>query len=158
MNQSVSAFDPQSFLDAQISEPTVKRPPIPAGDYTAVIGEIKARVWQGRKDPTMSGIAWDVPLAIEIPAAVQAALGVEFKDGILTKTDSIMIDTTPQGTIDNSVGKNGQLRRYRDACDMNKSGDVFSARKMQGIPVLVKIKHGEWNGEVTEEIAGVAKL
>jgi len=158
MNTPTSSFDPQAFLDAQISEPTVKRPPIPAGDYTAVIGEVKARVWQGKKDPTQSGIAWDVPLAIEIPAEVQAALGVEFKDGILTKTDSIMVDTTPQGTIDNSVGKNNQLRRYRDACDMNKPGDVFSARKMQGIPVLVKIKHGEWQGEVTEEIAGVAKL
>ena len=151
----MSQFDPDSFLDATLSEPTVKRPPLPVGDYVGQIGEIKGREWKGVSDPSKSGYAWDVPIVIQVPPEVQSALGLEL--ATLTLRDSIMIDTTPQGTIDNSLGKNGQLRRYREATDMNKPGDSFSARKMQGAIVTVKIKHDLYQGEPVERIAGVTK-
>jgi hypothetical protein len=151
----MSLFDPQAYLDSQISEPTVKRPPLPAGDYTAIIADVKSRTWQGKTDPTKSGIAFDIPLTVDIPADIQQQLGITATT--LNFTDSIMLDLTESGTIDNGVGKNRRLRTYREATNMNKAGDVFSPRKMIGQVVTVKIKHDLWEGEIVEKIAGVAK-
>jgi len=151
----MSMFNPDTFLDATIEAPTEKRPPLPAGDYTAVIGEVKSRAWQGKKDPTKSGIAWDIPLTLEIPADVQTQLGLQ--QPTITLTDSIMLDLTDAGTIDNSPGKNRGLRNYREALDMNKAGDVFSARKMTGQAVRVKVKHELYEDQIMERVGGVAR-
>lgn len=151
----MSMFNPDTFLDATIEAPTEKRPPLPAGDYTAVIGEVKSRAWQGKKDPTRSGIAWDIPLTLEIPADVQTQLGLT--QPTITLTDSIMLDLTDAGTIDNSPGKNRGLRNYREALDMNKAGDVFSARKMTGQAIRVKVKHELYEDQIMERVGGVVR-
>lgn len=150
-----SAFDPSAFLDAQITEVLIKRPPVPVGDYTAVIGDITARTWQGVKDPSKSGIAWDIPLTVELPPEVQTALGID--KSTISMKDSIMIDLNDAGMIDTGVGKNNRLRAYREACNLNNPGDVFSARKMVGAVITVKIKHGVYNDLPTEEIGAVAR-
>ncbi len=151
-----SAFDPQSFLDATINEPLVKRPPLTAGrDFIGIIGEVKPRAWQGKKDPTQSGIAMDIPVEIDLSAYPDEATRLGATK--VTLTDSIMLDLTEAGTIDNSPGKNGKLRRYRESLDMNKPGDVFSFRAMQGRPIKVKINHREYQGDIFDEIGGVAK-
>ena len=152
----MSSFDPATFLDATMSEPLVKRPPIPAEDYTGVLGEVVSRAWTGKADPTKSGIALDIPITIEIPAAVQAQLGIT--TSTITLKDSIMLDLTPQGSIDLSPGKNRRLRMYREAVDLNKVGDSFSPRAMQGKVVLVKVSHELYNEEIQERVAAVAKL
>lgn len=155
-----SAFDPKSFLDATISTPLERRDPLPVENpetsdklYFGVIGEINSRAWQGKKDPTQSGIAWDVPIEIQIPGSLQAA-GMP---PTLTIKDSIMIDLTAGGTIDSGKGKNNRLRMYREAVDLNKPGDSFSARALQGKPVKVKINHDSWEGTIQERVAGVLK-
>jgi len=150
-----SIFNPEAFLDATLEAPTEKRPPLPVGDYTATVGEVKARAWQGKTDPTKSGIAWDIPLTLEVPAEVQTQLGLT--SSTLTFTDSLMLDLTEAGTIDNSPGKNRRLRNYREAVDLNKPGDVFSARKMQGRVIKVKIGHDMWEGQPVERVQGVAR-
>lgn len=150
-----SIFDPTAYLDATLEAPTEKRPPLPVGDYTAVIGEVTARAWQGKKDPSKSGIAWDVPLTLEIPADIQASLGLS--TATLQLTDSVMLDLTDGGLIDNGPGRNRRLRMYREAVDLNKAGDTFSARLMQGKVVKVKLSHEEWEGNIQERVAGVVK-
>jgi hypothetical protein len=150
-----SIFDPVAYLDATLEAPTEKRPPLPVGDYTAIIGEITARAWQGKKDPSKSGIAWDVPLSVEIPADIQASLGLT--NSTLLLTDSVMLDLTDGGLIDNGPGRNRRLRMYREAVDLNKPGDSFSARLMQGKVVKVKVSHEEWEGNIQERVAGVVK-
>lgn len=152
----MSNFDPTTFLDATITEANVKRSPIPAGsDVIAVIGEPKARTWVGRADPTKSGVAVDVPLEIDLTAypELQKQVGVPK----VTLTDSIMLDTTESGAIDNSPGKNGKLRRYREALGMNVAGQAFSFRLMQGRMIKVKIKHRTYEGELYDEVDSVAK-
>ena len=149
----MSQFDPNLFLDATLDEPTEKRPPLPIGDYTAVVGEVTARAWTGKADPTKSGIAWDVPLTIEVPADLQASMGLPPN---ITLKDSVMLDLTPSGLIDNGVGKNRRLRIYREALDLNKPGDKFSARMMQGRILTVKVSHDLWEGQPVERVAGVA--
>lgn len=147
-------FNPEQFLDVEMSEPTTKRPPLPPGDYIAMIGEVTAKPWQGKADPSKSGIRYVVPLVIEVPPAIQQQLGLS--QSTIQLTDSIMLDLT-DGSLDNSPGKNSQLRRYREALNMNKPGDVFSARKMQGQPIKVKIGHEVYQGEPVERIEGVTK-
>ena len=149
-----SSFDPALFLDVTMDAPTEKRDPLPIGDYTAVIGEVTSRAWQGKADPTKSGIALDVLLTIDVPAEIQASLGL---GSTLNLKDSIMLDLTDSGMIDNSKGKNRQLRNYREALDMNKPGDVFSPRKMQGQVITVKVTHEIYQDAPVERISGVTK-
>ena len=68
----MSQFDPQAFLDVSMEEALEKREVLPVGDYTAIIGEVSARAWTGKKDPTKSGIAWDLPKFFETAEMVQA--------------------------------------------------------------------------------------
>lgn len=149
-----SVFDPSTYLDATIEQPLEKRPPLEVGDYTAVIGEVKARAWQGKADPTKSGIAWDVPLTIDVPLEQQEKNKLQ---PTITLTDSIMLDLTEGGMIDLAPGRNRRMRNYREALDMNKAGDTFSARLMQGKILKVKITHEEWEGSLVERIGGVVK-
>lgn len=150
----ISNFDPQAFLDVTMEESLEKREILPVGDYTAVIGEVASRAWQGKKDPTMSGIAWDIPLTLDIPVELQANLGLP---STLNLKDSIMLDLTESGTIDTGKGKNGRLRMYREATNMNQPGQAFSARKLQGQVITVKIGHDIWNDAPIEKVVGVAK-
>lgn len=155
-----SAFDPNVFLDAQTTEVNEKRPPLPAenpatedGLYLAVIGEIKTASGQIEKGER-AGQPWVsmlVPLRIQVPSEVQA-LGISPE---LTLTDRVFLDLTPQGALDNSKGKNRQQRIYREACDMNKPGEPFAWRMLQGRTVKVKLTHELYDGNIQERIAGV---
>lgn len=145
-------FDPQTYLDASLTAPSTRRPPVPTGDYPGVIQEPKSRAWQSR-DGSKSGIAVDVPVKLTLPPDVTAALGVSE----VTISDSIMLDLTESGTIDNSPGKNTKLRRYREALDLNKPGDTFSFRMLQGRFLTAKIKHDLYEGEIYDRIESVSR-
>lgn len=148
-----SMFDPQSFLDATIEAPMEKRPPLPVGDYTSVIEEVEARQWAS-KDGSKTGIAWDIKHKIDVPADLQASLKLAPQ---LTINDSIFIDLNEQGLIDITPGRNSGLRRYREATDLNKPGDRFSARLLCGRMVKVKIGHEIYQDAPVERIQGVTR-
>lgn len=148
----MTQFDPNAFLNVEFAEPTVRRPPVAPGDYLATIGEITAKSWQSQEKGT-SGMRYVVPLKVEVPAEQQQAVGTP----TITLTDSIMLDLNEQGGLDLGVGRNSGIRRYREAVDMNKPGDVFSPTKMTGRMIKVKITHDMYQGEVQERIAGVSK-
>jgi hypothetical protein len=155
-------FDPNAFMNVEIDQPLVRRPPLLPGDYVATIGAVKAESWQSQKDPSnpKSGMRYVVPLTLEVPQEVQNKLGTpEDPYPVTVKlTDTIMLDLTDGGTLDLSVGKNGGLRRWREALDMNKKGETFSPRKMEGRMVLVKVSHEIYNGEVMERVGGIARV
>ena len=156
---SISTFDPASFLDMPVDVEFKKRLPLPVGDYTATIQDLTSRQWQGKVDPTKTGIAYDLKLAIEIPEAVRAALDLAFPT--ITLNDSIMLDLTAEGAIDGAPGRNRGLRNYRDALDMNKAGETFRARNMIGRLLRVKISHEIWpvgSTDVVERVSGVSKI
>lgn len=154
-----SLFDPASFLSQETTEAATKRPPIPAGDYTAVVKEVKPRQWTS-KDGSKSGLAFDIPLTLELPGDVQTACGLDKPE--LTLTDSIFVDLTESGLMDWATGKNRGLRYYREATGQNVAGQPWSPMKLVGQPLKVKIGHriidqGPAAGEITEEIKGIAK-
>lgn len=147
----MSAFDPQAFLDQTIDTPLVKRPPADVGVYTGVIGEPKTRTWQGRKDPTKSGIALDLPIEVQLTPDVASKVG----QSAIIITDSVMLDITESGGLDMSPGRNRKLRVYYDATDLNKPGT--SPRMLQGRMVKVQVSHDIVDGETYERIQSVAK-
>lgn len=161
----MSQFDPASFLDATVTEASVKRKPLPAGrDFVGVIGEPKSRAWKSNKDPSnpKEGIAIDLPVEFEIaslPPDVQAlfANSEGVVAGKIVIMDGIMLDLTANGAIDLAPGKNSKLRRYREATDLNTPGQPFSARMFQGRLVRCKIKHDPYDGEIYDKIDSVAK-
>jgi hypothetical protein len=149
---SVSIFNPEQFLDATTTESLVRRPPIPAGtELLGVITDIKPRVWQGKKDPSQSGVVMDVQIELDTS-------GVKDQPPKVTLTDGIMLDVTAQGSIDYSPGHNAKLRRYREALGMNVAGQPFSFRMMLGRPIRVSISHRVVEGETYDQINGVAKV
>lgn len=151
-----SVFDPNSFLDATTTEASTKRPPIPAGtDLVGTITKAVGRAWQGKKDPTQSGVAVDLTIEFDLNqnVAVRALVGID-KVQIV---DGIMLDRTDSGAIDYAPGKNGKLRRYREALDLNKPGEGFSVRMMEGRLIRCKIKHDPYEGDIFDKIDSVSK-
>jgi len=151
----MSTFDPTLFLNAETTEAAVKRPPLPVGDYTAIIKELTPTTWAS-KDGSKSGMKFVVKLAVEVPLAVREELKID--TDTLTVTDSIMLDVTEGGGLDWGIGKNGGLRRYREALGMNVAGQPYSPQRMVGQPLKVKIAHDIYNGELVEQVKGVAAL
>jgi hypothetical protein len=152
-------FDPMLFLQATTEQASERREPLPVGDYTAVIGEVKAHRWTSDKEDAKvkSGIRLEVPLQIQIPPEIIEKLG--YDSDSLTVRDSLMLDVTADGrSLDYSKGKNNQLRFYREATGKNQAGAAFAPANLQGCVVLVKIKHEIYNGVPQEKVAGVAKM
>lgn len=157
-----SAFDPTSFLDATTTEAATKRAPLPvenpASDdhtYMGVIKEMKPpRMWTGKQDPSKKGFAIDFSVMIDVPAQLQQELKLPAQ---LPLFDSFMVDTTAQGSIDWSPGKNRRARIYRDATDMNVEGQLFSFRMLEGKVVKIIIAHEMYEGDVMDKIKTVVK-
>jgi len=159
MSAELSSFDPSQFLDATTTEAAVALPPLPVGDYIATIGEPKVRSWESKKEDAKvkGGYALDIPVTIDLTA--YSELSKLFGDTErYTVTAGLFLDTVP-GTVnlDWGVGKNGQLRRWREALDMNRAGEPFSIRAMQGRQVRVKIKHEVYQGNVQTKFDSVSK-
>lgn len=148
-----SQFSPEAFLDATVTEPTIRRPPLDPEVYSAIIGEPKVRAWQGKKDPSKSGIAVDIVLEIEVPESQRARIG----QPKVVLMDSIMLDLNESGSIDNSPGKNRKMRQYREAVGLNKPGDVFNFRMLQSRMLKVKVVHEIFEGDTLDKVDAVAK-
>jgi len=143
----MSQFDPESYLDATLEEPTEKRPPLPAGTYSATLGEPKARPWNSR-DGMKSGTAIDVPVEVEHEGQKYVV------------RDSIMLDVKADGSIDNTPGSNRRLRMYREATGLNVAGQAFSFRMLQGRQVKASITHepSKDGTEMYERVGLVGKV
>lgn len=150
-----SQFDPVAFLSAQQTEVNEKRELVPAGWYTAYVGEIKPEnVKNGHYSKgDNAGNPWlqiRVPLKLQLAGAAPS-LGTEF-----TISDGVFIDLLPSGAVDNSKGKNNRQRIYREATGMNRPGESFSWAAMTGRPVKVEIVHKVLDdGRVVENVGNV---
>lgn len=152
-------FDPTAYLDMPIDVPLERRPPLPAVDYVGTITAVTATQWTS-KDKTdemgrpKSGIRFDLAIRIDIPLNVKESLGLKTDD--MSLKDSIMIDMNAQGGISTEPGANSRLRAYREALGMNKPGEVFRPRDMEGRRLTVKVKHEEYNGNIQERVGAIA--
>lgn len=152
-----SGFDPNTFLDSTASSAFTKRPPLPIGDYIAVIGEMKGQSGQQKKDPSKTWNALNVPLEVDLSANPQAAEAVGGQTKVIL-FDFVGLDFTPTGQLDGAPGRNVKLRRYREALGQNVDGQPWSPRMMQGQPIRVKVKHEMYEGDIRETVDSVNKV
>ena len=160
----MSMFDPNAFLDLEITEAFERRPALPVRDYPTLIQEVTARQWTSKdkyndNGTLKSGVAYDLTLVVQVPLDIKEQIGL--KTDTLTIKDSVMVDLNANGGLDTSPGANRQLRNYREALDMNKPGQAFRAREMAGRMILLRIKHEEYpvgSGNLQEKPASVAKI
>lgn len=163
----LSNFDPSSFLDATVEGASTARPPLPAGGaFPATLGEPKMQRW-ANKEGTNAGLKAVIPVEFDVaslPPNVQALFVVPEGGEAIKKiviSDDIMLDVIEINgnfTIDMAPGKNGRLRQYREATNLNSQGQAFNIRMFQGRNILAKIKHDLYEGTIYDKIAAVAKL
>jgi hypothetical protein len=148
----MSNFDPQSFLDASITESLdTKTIPCPVGEFMGIIDKVVPRQWTS-KDGATSGIALDVFWLVE-DESVKAFVG---RDTVTVK-QGIMLDTK-DGGLDTTKGKNIGLGRLREAVNMNQSGQPFSFAMLAGQAAKVSVSHRIAGEDTFAEVKTVGRL
>lgn len=147
-------FNPDQFLDMQFEgQNDTKVVPVPAGEYTAMIEEVKVRQWQGKADPSKSGLTLDVQWSIDDPS-VKELLG---RDKVTVK-QGIMLDLTGAGGLDMGKGRNIGLGRLREALDLNQPGRPFSFTMLTGRVARVSVSHRIADDNIFAEVKQVARM
>lgn len=149
----MSQFDPNQFLDLQITEANdTKTIPVPAGEFLAVVDDVKCRTWNS-KDGSKSGLTLDVTWSID-DAGVKELLGREK----VTVRQGVMLDMTEAGGLDMGKGRNVGLGRLREATNLNTPGQPFAFSMLVGRPAKVNVSHRVDGENIYAEVKGVAKL
>lgn len=156
----MSTFDPAMFLEATLMDAnSTVSIPVPAGEYIAILGDVKARQWQSKDDPTKQGVALDI--IWEVDAGSLTPDGTTLKDYLgrdkIQVKQGIMLDLNEGGGIDTGKGKNVKLGKLREAVGCNVPGQPFSFSMMQGRPARVVVEHRVVGEEIFGEIKSVAK-
>lgn len=149
----MSAFDPQAFLDTQVTEVNDTRVvPCPVGEWpaTAENVDIKSGVSQKTGEPwTRLNVKWKIEGC--------DANRLADRDPIYV-TQGVMLDLSANGGLDMGKGKNVQLGRLREALDLNQAGRPFSFRMIVGRTGKVAVTHREYEGNMFDEVKGVVRL
>jgi hypothetical protein len=146
-------FDPAAFLDQVTTEAnSTKATPVPVGEYTGVIKELKTATWQS-KDGTKSGVKLQVVWTVEDPSFAEA-LG---RDSATIRQD-IMLDLTESNGLDFGKGKNIGLGKLREAVGLNRPGQPFSPSQLVGQCAKVSVTHRIHEDQIFAEVKGVAGL
>jgi len=130
-------FDPQAFLDQATTDAgSTESTPIPAGEYLAIIKDVKPRQWAKKDDPSITGVAFDIAYLIEDDNLKTLLERKEVKI-----TQGIMMDMTEDGRIDYGKGKNITWNRLRDSANMNQPGRPFAPSHLLGQFVKIMVGH-----------------
>ncbi len=148
----MSAFDPTSFLSAEITEDnSTETIPIPEGEYIASIDSMEVRTWVSKKDPTKSGVVLEVKWEIFDTALAESIA----KDRVFCR-QSVMLDLNSQGSLDFSRGRNISLGRLRAAVGLNVPGQPFAFTMLPGQQATIKVGHRtDDQGLIYDEVKAV---
>lgn len=151
----MGVFNPESFLDATLNEPnSTVSIPCPEGEYIALaLDEPKIRTFEGKKESNkgVQYISLDIDWTIEDPAVMEVTQRKPTK-----VRQSLMLDLTENGALDMGKGKNIGLGRLREAVGLNKPGQAFSFRQLQGRQARVRVTHRVVEDRIYDEIKSVA--
>lgn len=150
----MGTFDPATFLDTTLTDPnSTQSIPVDAAEYQGIVKEVEVRPWQGKKDPSKSGISLDLLWTVD-DAGQRQKLG---RDEVVVR-QSIMIDLNEAGGIDIGKGKNVRLGRLREAVGLNTPGQPFSFRMLQGRAAKIKVEQRPDGDVIYNDVTAVTKL
>ena len=138
-------FDTDNFLNTQTTETTATEyAPVPEGEFNAVIDKLAARSPKGNS-------ILDVSWRLDAPGDTEA-------DGKIVR-QSVFLDITENGGLDNSKGKNVQLGRLRAAIGQNNAGQAWAPNMMLGQVAIVSVKHRVVDdGTIYADVKGTAPV
>lgn len=147
-----STFDADAFLSATFDVAnSTARINIPEDEYTAVIDDVKL---EGGTSQT--GRPW---MRLDIKWAIDSDKAREVT-GIPQPSvrQGIMLDLAEHGGLDMGKGRNVGLGRLRQAVGLNEPGKPFSFMMLKGRVAKVRVSHRVYEGQVYDDIKGVAPL
>jgi hypothetical protein len=146
----MSMFNPDTFLNTSYEEEfSTARIPVPEGEYTAVIREIKPRTAGANKERAVL----DVIYGIDDPSVAEVT-GFESPQ----VRQSIFLDLSPTGSLALGPGKNVQLGKLREACGQNQKGKPWQPGMLVGQVVKVKVAHRTFEDEIQADVKAVTAL
>ena len=151
-------FDPNEFLNSTVTDSNdttmISPPDNMSGDgYQILADKVDVRAWQGKTDPSKSGLTLDIQWLIE-DEGVKAFCG---REKVVCR-QGIMLDLNDSGQLDMSKGKNVGLGKLREALDLNTPGKPFSFSMIAGRMVKGWVQHRVDGENVYAEIKRVGKL
>lgn len=150
----MSAFDPDLFLAQTVEQANdTKITPCPSGEFMGYVKDFKARQWQGKKDPSMSGVALDITWSVDDQGVKQLL----DRDEVTVK-QGIMLDMTEEGGLDMGKGKNVGLGRLREALGLNIPGQAFSFAMLSGRVAKITVTHRVDGEDIFAEVKMVGKV
>lgn len=140
----MSTFNPDSFMNTSTSEANdTNRIPVPEGDWTGVIKEVKPRA---AKESAILDVIWGID--DEEVARVTGMKSPQIRQ-------SIFLDITEAGGLDCGKGKNVQLGKLREAVGQNQKGRQWSPGMLVGAVAKVKVTHKPYEDSLQANITGV---
>lgn len=144
----MSTFNHESFLNTETTDSNdTQYTPVPEGEFPACVKDIKARTTSSGK--AVLDVNWKID-----DAGVEAATGMKEN----TVRQSIFLDITENGGLDNGKGKNVQLGKLRDALGQNASGKAWRPGMLVGGVARVKVSHRMDGDNIYTDVKGVSKL
>lgn len=146
----MSVFNPDDFLNQTITGSLdTKREPVPEGEWTAAVDDgsnaLKFRTLTNGQ--VILDVNWNI-----LDDQLKANLGRDK----LTVRQSIFLDLTADGKLDNAKGKNVDLGRVREALGQNFSDRPWGVAMLKGAgpaKIKVTVRDGEFN-----DVKGVIKI
>lgn len=140
-------FDTETFLQTTFTEEnSTRREPVPVGEYQATCEAIKPEVTQN--GTPLLRVTWKL---------------ISFENETVNNRlidQTIWLDTTPNGALDMSKGKNIGLGRLREAVGQNTPGKPWSPNMVIGSVATVSVSHraDKENAEIIyDQIRNVTK-
>ena len=151
-------FDPNEFLNGQVegsNDTKFTNPPdnMSGDPYTGIASKVEIRQWQGKADPSKSGLALDIQWEIQ-DESVKTFCGratVNVKQGL-------MLDITDSGQLDMGKGRTIALGKLREALGMNTPGQPFSFSMIQGRIAGLFVGHRDNEKDPESPFAEVRKV
>lgn len=147
----MSAFDPDSFMNSQITDAnSTQYTPVPEGEFQAAIASVTPRTTGTGK--ALLSIGWKVD-----DEEARNATGMAEP----TVYQTIWLDISGSGGLDTSKGKNVGLGKLRDALGQNREGQPWSPGMLVGQVALIRVGHSidkRDNVTVQAEVKAVAAL
>ena len=151
-------FDPNEFLNSTVEGTNdtkfTSAPDNMAGDpYTGVAAKVEIRQWQGKTDPSKSGLALDIQWELQ-DESVKTFCG---RDKVMVK-QGLMLDMTDGGQLDMGKGKNISLGKLREALGLNAPNQPFSFSMIQGRIAGLFVGHRDNEKDPESPFAEVRKV
>lgn len=131
-------FDTENFLNNTQSGGRAfdtSIPKVPPGEYPAIVKALKARIQEGKSDPTKTFHILDVTFKVD-SQEVREVTGLDEP----TVRLNVFLDLTESGQLDRSKGKNVQLGKFMQGLGKDLSKD-FSFNDFIGMACMVKVSH-----------------